>query len=44
MEECAKRGHTLTEENFDQMFKQMDKNADGELDYAEFVSVVTKLD
>ena len=44
MEECGKRGHTLTEENFDQMFKQMDKNADGELDYVEFVSMVTKLD
>lgn len=44
MEECAKRGFTLTEENFDDIFKRMDKNADGELDYVEFVSYMTKLD
>ena len=40
MEECAKRGFTLTEENFDDIFKRMDKNADGELDYVEFVSTL----
>ena len=44
MEEYAKRGFALTEENFDELFKRMDKNADGELDYVEFVSMLTKLD
>ena len=44
MEEYAQRGFTLTEEHFDQIFKKMDKNSDGELDYVEFVALVTKLD
>ena len=44
MEEYAQRGFTLTEELFDQIFKKMDKNSDGEVDYVEFVSLTTKLD
>ena len=45
MEEYAKRGFTLTEEIFDEIFRRMDKNADGEIDYVEFVSMLlTKLD
>ena len=45
VEEYAKRGFTLTEEIFDEIFKWMDKNADGVLDYVEFVSMMlTKLD
>ena len=45
MEEYAKRGFTLTEETFDEFFKRIDKNADGEIDYVEFVnSMLTKLD
>ena len=40
MEEYDKRGFTLTEENVIEIFKRMDKNADGELDYVEFVSML----
>ena len=44
MEECAKKGFTLSEENFHEIFKRTDTNADGELDYAEFISMIIKLD
>ena len=35
---------TLSEENFNEIFKRTDTNADGELDYAEFISMIIKLD
>ena len=44
MEEYAERGFNLTEEHFDQIFKKMDKNSDGEIDYVEFVTMMIKLD
>ena len=39
-EECRKRGSVLAEKWFEEIFKDLDKNGDGEIDYAEFVSAV----
>ena len=40
-EECRKRGSVLAEKWFEEIFKDLDNNGDGEIDYAEFVSAVT---
>ena len=42
-EECRKRGSVLAEKWFEEIFKDLDKNGDGEIDYAEFVSAVTRI-
>ena len=42
-EECRKRGSVLAEKWFEEIFKDLDNNGDGEIDYAEFVSAVTRI-
>ena len=42
-EECTKRGLDLTEEWFEEIFKDLDINGDGEIGFAEFVAAVTRI-
>ena len=42
-EECRKRGLDLTEEWFEEIFKDLDINGDGEIGFAEFVAAVTRI-
>jgi len=42
-EECTKRGLDLTEEWFEEIFKDLDINGDGEIGFAEFVAAVPRI-
>ena len=42
-EECRERGSVLAEKWFEEIFKDLDNNGDGKIDYAEFVFAVTRI-